>query len=465
MTPRLRVRELRLFERNVRLRIPFGFGRNILTESPQVFVRAEVEIDGQSTVGQSAELLAPKWFDKDPGLSNEQNFDQLRSSLRNAARLYLAQDDAAPAFALHAAVMPVQYAQAAAESLNGLIASYGMALVDRAVLDALCRARGVSVFAAVRANLPGMTTSLTPEIEGAALDGFLAARALPPEIWARHTVGMVDPLTDADVAKPLNDGLPESLEAVIATYGNRYFKIKVGADIDASVDRLIRIAVLLDRSDTPYFATLDGNEQFADIGAVAALFERIEATPQLARLWSSTLFVEQPIGRDRALSEPVHKVAQRKPLVIDESDAGLDVFPRARELGYAGVSAKSCKGVYRALLNAARASAWNSAEAPCFITAEDLTTQPGICLQQSLAIAALVGATHAELNGHHYVGGFPGAPSEEQARFAQAHSDLYEMGEAGARLRIRDGRVAIASLDAAGFSTACQPAWDSMREI
>ncbi len=162
---------------------------------------------------------------------------------------------------------------------------------------------------------------------------------------------------------------------------------------------------------------------------------------------------------------PSTAVAQRKPLVIDESDAGLDAFPRARELGYAGVSAKSCKGVYRALLNAARASAWNSAEAPCFITAEDLTTQPGVCLQQSLAIAALVGATHAELNGHHYVGGFPGAPAEEQARFAQAHADLYETGESGARLRIRDGRIAIASLDAAGFATACQPAWDSMREI
>ena len=43
---------------------------------------------------------------------------------------------------------------------------------------------------------------------------------------------MADPLTDGDIAEPLGDGLPQSLEAVIATYGNRYFKLKVGADID-----------------------------------------------------------------------------------------------------------------------------------------------------------------------------------------------------------------------------------------
>ena len=35
--------------------------------------------------------------------------------------------------------------------------------------------------------------------------------------------------------------------------------------------------------------------------AVAELFDRIAATPQLQRLWASTLFVEQPIARDRAL--------------------------------------------------------------------------------------------------------------------------------------------------------------------
>ena len=48
------------------------------------------------------------------------------------------------------------------------------------------------------------------------------------------------------------------------------------------------------------------------------------------------------------------------------------------------------------------------------MSAEDLTTQAGIAVQQDLALASLVGATHVERNGHHYVDGMAGAPEQEQ---------------------------------------------------
>ena len=182
-------------------------------------------------------------------------------------------------------------------------------------------------------------------------------------------------------------------------------------------------------------------------------------------MWASTLFVEQPIARDRASFEPVHVLGKRKPLVIDESDADLDSFPRAHGLGYAGVSAKTCKGVYRALLNAARAVRRNANGAPCFITAEDLTVQPGIALQHSLALAALVGAEHIEVNGHHFVGGFAGASPAEQARFAAAHPDLYRLRDGRARVSIRDGRIALASLAVPGLAVGCEPDWNNMRPV
>ena len=35
--------------------------------------------------GAGAELMVPKWFDKSPALTHEQNLEQLRESLRNAA--------------------------------------------------------------------------------------------------------------------------------------------------------------------------------------------------------------------------------------------------------------------------------------------------------------------------------------------------------------------------------------------
>ena len=77
--PVFAVREIRLYERDVRLRLPFRFGVITLTEAPQVFVRARIELsDGSSHWGAAAEMLVPKWFDKDLALSNEDNFEQLR---------------------------------------------------------------------------------------------------------------------------------------------------------------------------------------------------------------------------------------------------------------------------------------------------------------------------------------------------------------------------------------------------
>src|SRR3569832_1550712 len=79
------IREIELYERPVVLRLPFRFGVVTLTECPQAFVRARIEFgDGTSAWGAAAEMMAPKWFDKNLQLSNEDNFDQLREVLRLA---------------------------------------------------------------------------------------------------------------------------------------------------------------------------------------------------------------------------------------------------------------------------------------------------------------------------------------------------------------------------------------------
>ena len=88
--PVFTIREVRFYERPVRLRMPFRFGVVTLTQAPQCFVRVRIESsDGQSHWGASAELLAPKWFDKNLALSNDENFDQLRLSLTLATEAYL----------------------------------------------------------------------------------------------------------------------------------------------------------------------------------------------------------------------------------------------------------------------------------------------------------------------------------------------------------------------------------------
>jgi len=127
-----------------------------------------------------------------------------------------------------------------------------------------------------------------------------------------------------------------------------------------------------------------------------------------------------------------------------------------------GVSSKTCKGIYKSLINAARCAQWGP---DYFMTGEDLTLQAGIALQQDLALVSLLGLAHVERNGHHYVNGMAGLPEGEQADFLAAHPDLYERSHGAVRLRIAHGDVAIASLSCQGFASRALPDWSSMKEM
>jgi hypothetical protein len=470
-TPRLRILEVRLSERDVRLRMPFRFGVVTLTRAPQAFLRARVALEtGREAWGVAAELLVPKWFDKNVALSNEENFEQLRAAVRIACRLYTADPTPHTAFSLFAANYRTQIAACAERRLNPLIAGFGPALLDRAVLDALCHLCGVSFFEAVRDNLPGVTpVQFVPELSNFAFGAFFAQLRPRQTIHARHTVGLIDPLTAADLAggARVGDGLPETLEEVIAAYGLTYFKLKVGGDVTKDLARLRAIAAVLDRIPEPYRVTLDGNEQYADIEGALELWRAMEGAPDLRRLRDAILFIEQPIGRAAALDREVSRLAAQRPVIIDESDADLDAFPRARRLGYRGVSSKTCKGLYKSLLNAARCEVWNreAGRPVCFMSGEDLTCQAGVSVQQDLALVSLLGLDHVERNGHHYVHGMAGAPAAEQRAFLAAHPDLYREEGGTVRLRIDKGRLAIGSLACPGYAVGAEPDWASMREV
>jgi hypothetical protein len=440
-----------------------------MTHATQAVVRATISLaDGRSGTGVAAETLAPKWFDKDPSLSDEQNLEQLRQSLDLAVHLYMARGSATP-FELFADTYRDQIARGAALQLNPLVASYGPALLDRAVLDALGRITGRSFADMIHMNLPGIFAGeLTPELKVFDLPRFLAGLQPGASIDVRHTVGLLDPITAADQSERVDDGLPETLEEVVRQYGCRYYKLKVGGDIAADIERLKRIADVLGRGLRGYLATLDGNEQYDDAEQVAELIRRMAETPVLAQLFDSTLFVEQPIKRAVALNRPVEAVARSRAVIIDESDAELGSFVAALPLGYTGVSSKNCKGFYKSLLNAARVAGINAAmdRTDYFMSGEDLTTWAGVSVQQDLALVSLLGLTHVERNGHHFIDGMGFAPEHEQRAFVAAHPDLYAKGDSTpARLRIDDGRLALGSLNCAGFAVAAETDFRSMRPM
>ena len=430
------IRQVDFFERAVRLRMPFRFGVVTMTEAPQAFARVEILVQGKAAQGAAAELLAPKWFDKNPALSNEDNFEQLRDSMRQARAAYLAGGQ--------------NTAHGHSRPTVGLVENFGPALVDRAVLDALCRALGISFYQAIRGNVVGLELPAQ----------FLESLKPAPQIAARHTVGLVDPISGADTR--VDDGLPETLEEIVERYGHRWFKLKVGGDAKADVERLSAIAAVLDRIREPYHASLDGNEQYENVEGVVALWSAIKAEPRLKRLASSVVFIEQPIKRQNALAADISPLAKQKPVIIDESDDSLDAFPRARALGYRGVSSKTCKGLYKSLINASRCKQWGEGY---FMTGEDLTIQAGIALQQDLALVSLLGLTHVERNGHHYVNGMAGLPEHEQRDFLKHHDDLYEYSHGAVRVRIQGGMIQMKSLDCPGYASRALPDWSAMRAM
>jgi L-alanine-DL-glutamate epimerase-like enolase superfamily enzyme len=466
---KFRIVNLSLFERPVVLRLPFRFGAATVTQAPQAFVRARIQLeDGREAHGAAAELMVPKWFDKSLERSNQDNVDDLRRSLSVAADAYSSDTCLRTAFGHFAARYDALIASTARNLGNALLASYGPAVIDRAIVDALCRALGLSFAAAMRANVAAIDASLTPDLDGFDLDRFLAGLGGASHIAARHTVGMLDPLTASDIEAPIGDGMPQSLVEVIERYGNRYFKLKLTGNPASDVARLVRIAAVLDAIPA-YAITLDGNEQFASTAVIDEFWRMARTTPALARLVASTRYLEQPLPRASTLDVEVTECAAAAPMLIDESDATLDAFPSAHARGYTGVSSKSCKGFYKSLLNAARCAKANTGASAhqLFLSAEDLTMQAGLAVQQDLALAALLGLHHVERNGHHYVNGFAGqgAGDAEQRSFLSAHPDLYERHADNVVLAIRDGKIALGSLARAGFAGNAEPPWRDLQPI
>jgi hypothetical protein len=433
-------------------------------------VRVRIELpDGSSHWGAAAEMLVPKWFDKNLALSNVENFEQLRLALVLAADAYTEPAGPRTAFGHFAAHYDEQIAAGAAHSLNPLAASFGPAQIDRAALDGLCRSAGCSFYQAMQVNLPGIDPARlpaqAPDLNHFDISLFLAQSMPATSIAARHTVGLVDVI--AGHPRDVDDGLPESLEEAVAAYGHTFFKLKVGGAVDTDLQRLVEIAAVLDGIPESYHVSLDGNEQYDDLDALLDLWRRMEASPRLRRLVASVLFIEQPINRKHALDMDVTALSRLKPVIIDESDAELGSFPSARARGYTGVSSKCCKGLYKSILNAARCRMWN-AEAGgerYFMSGEDLTTQAGLAVQQDLALVNLLGLTHVERNGHHYVNGMAALPRPEQDAFLAAHPDLYEDSQGAVRLKIRNGRLSIGSLAGAGFAAGAYPDWAMLRPL
>ena len=456
-----------LFVLPTRTRFPFRYGIASMTDVPQVFVRAQLQSDGRSQTGLAAEGLPPKWFTKNPSTTFEQDLPEMLAAIRHAtaAAVEIARQPIT-FFDLWRELDRQQAAWAASRGMAPLLAHLGVSLVERAVLDAVCRAVGEPLHRVVRRDILALDLgSIYPELGASPVGEFLPREPLGA-CDVRHTVGLGDPLTAADITPEdrVDDGLPQDLESSIRAYGLRYFKIKLTGKGDVDLPRLERIVALFDReAGADWLVTLDGNENFRDFETFRTYWEGALAWPALRPLWPRVLVVEQPVHRDHALIDEVGPALRvwvdRPRLIVDESDGAVGDVPRALALGYAGASHKNCKGIVKGLANAAVLHDRRRSGADVVLTGEDLANLGPVALLQDLAMMALLGIGHVERNGHHYYRGLSMFPAEWQEPALAAHADLYRRHQQGfAALRIVDGRIELRTVNAAPFGVA--PAFD-----
>lgn len=436
-------------------RLPFRFGRVTLTEAPVLVARLEAIVDGQSVTGMSADLCVPKWFEKDPHKSVREDVLTLFASAQRAARA-VKRATGTPFAIWH---------RASRRCLDGDLASgirlvdgFGLALVERAMIDATCRGLNLSFRAAIEREALGFYPGQLLEETAGVTGRDLLADPAPERVLVRHTVGGLDALRREDISPALarDDDHPLCLADDIARFGLRAFKLKAGGDPKDDVRRLCEIARVVAESgvDDPIY-TLDANESYQETREVEALLDGLAMETDGQSLLDRLAYLEQPLPRERTLDpktvDSVRSLAERVPLLIDEADDDVDAFPRALDLGYRGVSVKNCKGVFRALTN--RALCLTRGDG-AFQTSEDLTNLPVLPLQQDLSTVAALGLPHSERNGHHFFAGLDVVPEAEAESALAAHPDLYERRGNRIVLKIEKGELSLACQHAVGYGYA-----------
>ena len=446
MAEAIALKETRFYMRNVRTRMPFRYGAATLVSVPILHVGVTAELgDSTPARGWAADILPPKWFDKDPAKEYEENVADLISMGRAAAEAY-GEASLRPRslFAVWRDGYEATLEAGRGAGLNRLTAGHGSSLFERALIDAIGRARGLPYHQLLRRDALGIELfALHGQLRGVSVSRAVPEK--PLEFAAvRHTVGMADPIRTSEIPaeERLDDGLPQALEEYLGQ-GVRYLKIKLGGVLDSDLERLRQIAGVL-AGDRQYFVSLDGNEQYEHPDEVLELLEEMRADHRLRGLYGAVIYMEQPIDRSRALEKELaggsapwpgssrwsstNRTTQSTPL-----PCGRDRIHRS--LG------KELQGLVKAIANRALALKLSAdSGVRYFMTAEDLMNLPVVPLQQDLAQVAALGIDHVERNGHHYVRGLDHLGEAERTGCEQVHSGLYRREGGMTRLDTGGGR-------------------------
>lgn len=287
-----------------------------------------------------------------------------------------------------------------AEPLPKLALAVAASPFDAALHDAYGRLHGVNSYDTLSSKFVSYDLSeyLDKRFAGEYLDRY-TLRQPKERMPLYHLVGALDPLTEADVATKIGDGLPEHLGQWIAYNGLTHMKIKLSGDnFDWDVERTLAVNRVAEQAQAArgcqqWFYSTDFNEKCPNPEYVIRFLTKVRE--QSAATFDRIQYIEQPTHRDlKAHSDHrMHEAAQLKPVVIDESLTDFDSLLLAQEMGYTGVALKACKGHTESLLLGAAAQKFGM-----FLCVQDLTC-PGYSFLHSASLAARI-PTIAAIEGN-----------------------------------------------------------------
>ena len=445
-----------------------------MTSLPHVFLCVEVDFSGKIVKGISSEGLPPKWFTKNPDTTFEEDLPEMITVLSTALD-FSKKIRADTIFEFWVELYEVQERWAKEDNIPPLLAHLGSSLVERALIDAFCRASKKSFHEVLRKNDLGVSLGyFYDELKGSQPADWLPDKPLN-QIIARHTVGLGDPLLGSEITKKdrCQDGLPQALDEVIDEYNITHFKIKICGEIETDLPRLESIATLLKSKIEDFKFTLDGNEQFSSISEFQVHWEKLKENALLNSFLNedNLLFVEQPLHRDFALNDDVsrdiHQWDLCPSMIIDESDGEISSLQRALDLGYRGTSHKNCKGVFKGIANACKIQ-FNrqTKDGEWIISGEDLANVGPVALLNDLSVMSSLGINHVERNGHHYFAGLSVYPKDLQEKICLAHPDLYSFGQLDfPSLIINNGLISLDSLTRSAFGCGLELDEENVKKL
>jgi len=409
----IRIEEVAYSTEQIDYRTPMKFGGRVVRDVVLLNVSVQVRCpDGRGATGSGSMPLGNAWAWPSQQLSGEQTLAAMSSlgvALCDEANEY--REYGHPLQITHdlarqhkAAAARVAASLSLSEPIPRLAQLVAASPLEAALHDAYGKALGASSYNVLGGDYikADLAHFLTAEFAAEHLDRY-TLRKPKPRMPLYHLVGALDPLTDADLDSRLGDGLPETLGEWILADGLTHLKIKLaGDDLGWDVDRVARVeeaaaAAQARRGAETWNYSLDFNEKCENVEYVLDFLAKLkERSPQAL---DRVQYIEQPTHRDLRdhRENRMHRAAEIKPVVIDESLVDLESLLLAREQGYSGVALKACKGHSEALLMGAAAQKFGM-----FLCVQDLTC-PGASFLHSASLAARIpGIAAIEGNGRQY---------------------------------------------------------------